>query len=67
MLLRLPMCESSSEPARRHVDVHVHSKERSSSQANTSIAISSNDSATWYGKSRLISKMTLTPYENIGH
>ena len=36
-----------------------HSKSHSSSQSNTSIAASSNDSATWYGKSRLISRRTL--------
>src|SRR6476469_2760043 len=42
-----------------------HSNERSSSHASTSIAISSKDSATWYGKPRLILKITLIPYENI--
>ena len=35
-----------------------HSNDRPSSHASTSIAI-------WYGKSRLISKITLIPYENI--
>jgi hypothetical protein len=42
-----------------------HSNERSSSHASTSIAISLKDSATWYGKSRLISKITLIPHKNI--
>jgi DNA invertase Pin-like site-specific DNA recombinase len=42
-----------------------HSKERSSSQASTSIAISSKDKATWYGKSRLIARIVLIGHQNI--
>src|SRR5580704_9218841 len=42
-----------------------HSNGASSSHSRTSIAASSNDSATWNGKSRLISKSTPMPHKNI--